>query len=53
MENYFYKCPVCGYVHLVPAYWVSFSPEEQLEQVHINPKTGQLCEQMNLNLLEE
>ena len=48
MENYFYKCPVCGFVHLVPAYWESFSPEETLELEHINLKTGEPCS----NLLE-
>ncbi|MCX7715196.1 MAG: hypothetical protein N2171_05680 [Clostridia bacterium] len=43
MENYFYKCPICGFVHLVPAYWVSYSPEKEMQLSHINLKTGEPC----------
>lgn len=43
MENYFYKCEVCGFVHLVPAYWVSYEPESVVELEHIDLKTGQNC----------
>lgn len=43
MENYFYKCKVCGYVHIVPAYWVSYSPEERIELEHVQLKTGETC----------
>lgn len=53
MENYFYKCEVCGYVHIVPAYWVSFSPEEVMEVPHICPETGQCCENVNLHLMHD
>ena len=34
MDQYFYKCPVCGYVHIVPGYWVSYDPPEEMEQPH-------------------
>ena len=51
MENYFYKCPVCGFVHLVPAYWVSFNPPCQMEFSHISEQ-GQDCN-VPLNLIEE
>ena len=30
-----YKCPVCGYVHIVPGYWVSYDPPGELEQPHV------------------
>lgn len=53
MENYFYKCEVCGYVHIVPAYWVSFSPEEEMESPHICPETGACCENMLLHLMHD
>ncbi len=53
MENYFYKCNVCGFVHLVPAYWTSFSPDEVLEFIHINGKTGEQCLNIKLCLLNE
>ncbi|MFA9375522.1 MAG: hypothetical protein ACERKZ_02095 [Lachnotalea sp.] len=53
METYIYKCPVCGFVHQVPAYWVSFSPEPTLEFEHINFKSGEMCENIALNLQEE
>ncbi len=42
METYSYKCPVCGYVHLVPGYWVSYDPPAELEQPHFHE--GELCE---------
>ena len=53
MENYFYKCEICGYVHIVPAYWVSFSPEEEMESPHICPETGACCENMVLHLMHD
>ncbi|MBP3887552.1 MAG: hypothetical protein J6F30_07860 [Cellulosilyticum sp.] len=43
MENYFYKCKVCNFVHIVPAYWVSYNPEEVLELEHVDLKTGEDC----------
>lgn len=43
MENYFYKCPICGFVHIVPAYWASFAPEEKMLFPHVNPDTGEDC----------
>ncbi len=51
MENYFYKCPVCGFVHLVPAYWVSFAPPEKMEFPHINNQ-GEDCNAI-LELIKE
>ncbi len=43
MENNFYKCPVCGFIHLVPAYWSAYSPEKEMELEHINLSTGEKC----------
>ena len=27
MEVFYYRCEVCGYVHQVPSYWMSYEPE--------------------------
>lgn len=43
MENYFYKCEKCGFVHIVPAYWVSYNPEEEVALEHMDLKTGETC----------
>ncbi len=53
MELYLYKCPVCGFIHQVPAYWVSFSPEETYEFAHMNVETGQMCDNMELEIVTE
>ncbi len=50
METYFYKCEVCGFLHIVPAYWVEYSPPEVYEMDHLNPENGNHCEQKNLAL---
>lgn len=50
MEQYLYKCPVCGYAHIVPGYWVSYDPPERLEQPHV--MDGALCENLELILAE-
>ncbi|WP_180270668.1 hypothetical protein [Sporanaerobium hydrogeniformans] len=52
MENYFYKCEVCGFVHLIPAYWVSFNPERMTEFLHINKETGRECTNSQLLLMD-
>lgn len=53
MDNYFYKCEKCGYVHLVPAYWMNFSPEKELEQEHFDKSIREVCIEKQLSLLEE
>lgn len=53
MEMYLYKCPVCGFTHQVPAYWVSFAPEDTYEMPHNNFETKELCECMVLELVKE
>ena len=53
METYSYKCPVCGFVYKVPAYWMSFSPEETTEFMHLNPETDVPCENAVLDFVGE
>lgn len=53
MENYFYNCDKCGFVHLIPAYWVDFRPESEMELIHINLKTGEQCINTRLLLKDE
>lgn len=53
MENYFYKCETCGFIYLIPAYWTAFSPDLEVEFVHINMKTGENCINNKLLLLED
>lgn len=49
MEVYYYRCPVCGYVHQVPSYWMSYEPEDTHEQMHFAPGTGAVCENQELH----
>lgn len=53
MENYFYKCPVCGYVHLIPAYWMEYSPQDTYELEHIHADTGETCSCNLLNFQKD
>lgn len=53
MEHYIYKCEKCGFVHLVPGYWVSFNPEATEEMEHLDLKTGEVCPSIILQLSEE
>lgn len=53
MENYFYKCMLCGFVHIVPGYWVSYNPEGEVELEHIDLKTGDNCPSVVLSLLKD
>lgn len=42
-EVYLYQCSQCGFSHRVPAYWMSFEPEDSTEHIHINLDTGVFC----------
>lgn len=53
MDNYLYRCPVCGFVYQVPEYWASYSPDAQMEFPHIRFDTGEMCENAVLNLSKE
>lgn len=50
MESYWYKCPVCGMTHQVPAYWMSYSPQPTYEFPHMNPETKAACGCMEMEL---
>lgn len=53
MEVYYYKCPVCGYIHQVPAYWMSYAPEDTTDMPHLNLKTKEVCENTELIYKED
>lgn len=53
MEVYYYKCPVCGFIYQVPAYWVSYSPEDTTDFAHLSLINGQMCENITLELQPE
>lgn len=53
MEVYYYRCPVCGFIYQVPAYWVSYSPDPETDFPHLSLVTGQMCENAKLILTEE
>ena len=48
MEVYYYRCAKCGYVHQVPCYWMGFAPEDEHEQMHFSPATGEVCDHQTL-----
>ncbi len=52
METYFYKCPLCGFMHFIPAYWVSFAPEEEMEFEHVDAKSDENCSNVFLKLVK-
>ena len=49
MEVYYYRCRVCGYVHQVPSYWMSYEAEQMHEQMHLSPATREVCPQTELD----
>lgn len=52
MENYYYKCEICGYTHIVPAYWVSYNPEKNMEFPHVNIESKEDCTNSLLVLID-
>lgn len=50
MEMNLYRCPVCGFVHFVPAYWSSFAPDPEVELAHISLESGDDCPNIKLVL---
>lgn len=52
METFAYKCPVCGFVYMVPAYWMSYSAEPTTEFPHTRSGSDAICENMTLKLDE-
>lgn len=53
MEMIYYKCPTCGFIYQVPAYWSSYSPEEEMEMIHINLETKETCDVIMLELVKD
>ena len=53
MEVFYYTCPVCGYVHQTPAYWMGYAPEDETDMPHIDPRNGEVCENSTLAYKEE
>lgn len=53
MEAVYYRCSTCGFTHQVPSYWTGFAPEEDMEMPHVDLKTKDMCEDINLKLLKE
>lgn len=48
MEVFYYKCPLCGYVHQAPAYWMGYAAEDTLEQMHLSPEDRCVCANQTL-----
>ncbi len=53
MEMYLYQCPVCGFSHRVPAYWVNYSPDSEMEFVHFRMDTKEQCDYDKLILIQD
>lgn len=47
-----YKCPTCGFVYQVPAYWSDFSAEENLEMDHVDLKNQEACANKMLEIVK-
>jgi hypothetical protein len=52
VETVYYKCPVCGFMYPVPAYWSDYSPEEEIELEHVNLATKEMCSEKMLGLVK-
>lgn len=52
METFAYKCPACGFIYSVPAYWMSYSAEPTTEFPHTKPGTDEICDNLTLELYE-
>lgn len=48
MKVFYYQCPVCGYVHQTPSYWMGYAAEESIEQMHLDPGTRAVCANQTL-----
>lgn len=52
MEMNTYKCPVCGFVYQVPAYWSDFDAEPTMELEHMNLQTQKDCDYKILEVVK-
>ena len=46
--NFDFSCPVCGCVHQTPAYWMGYAAEDEIEQMHLDPRTQGVCANQTL-----
>lgn len=53
MDCNYYKCETCGFIHQVPAYWSDYSADKNMEMVHMNLNTKEMCEEINLVLIDK
>lgn len=53
MEMLTYKCPVCGFVYQVPAYWSDFDAEATLTFEHMDFQNQKDCEETTLKLVKQ
>ena len=53
METFRYKCPCCGLIYSVPAYWMSFSAEDTTDFPHMKPGTDEVCGNTTLEHIPE
>lgn len=51
MEMIVYKCSTCGFAYEVPAYWSGFSPDEEIEMIHVDLQTKEMCNELMLKLV--
>lgn len=52
METFVYRCPVCGLIYQVPAYWMSYSAEPTTDFPHMKPNSDAICENTTLEYVE-
>ena len=48
MEVFYYRCAQCGYVHQTPSYWMGYAAEDEIEQMHLDPRTQGICANQTL-----
>jgi len=52
METFVYRCPVCGFLYSVPAYWMSYCAEQTTEFPHMKPGSDDICDNLTLELYD-
>lgn len=53
MNQYFYMCDACGFVHIVPVSSLAYNPEGEVELEHMDYKSGEECACYKLELLQD
>lgn len=52
MEMMTYKCPLCGFVYQVPAYWSDYDAEPKMTFEHMNLQAQKDCENKTLEIVK-